>query len=88
MTVLIGRLVAQAVQCHEWKINDVAIAAGVVRDAVTTYIHPAFVALLVAADAPVEEMVHATITTLARAFEAGVTYEPTVNAAIVAREQA
>lgn len=80
MTILIGKLIAQGVQRGEWKVDNVAIAAGVVRDAVTTYVNPAFVAQLVDAGAPVEDMVHATITTLARAFEAGVAYEPASNA--------
>ncbi|MGI4878917.1 MAG: hypothetical protein ACRYG4_15670 [Janthinobacterium lividum] len=74
MTDLIGKLIAQGVQRGEWQVDNVAIAAGVVRDAVTTYVNPAFVALLVSTGAPAEDMMHATITTLARAFEAGVTY--------------
>jgi AcrR family transcriptional regulator len=86
MTILIGKLIAQGVERGEWKVDDVAIAAGVVRDAVTTYVNPAFVALLVNAGAPVEDMVHATITTLARAFEAGVAYHPASNATPVAED--
>jgi AcrR family transcriptional regulator len=86
MTDLIGKLIAQGVERGEWQVDDVTIAAGVVRDAVTTYVNPAFVALLVATEAPVADMVHATITTLARAFEAGVAYRPTTNATTPAGE--
>jgi hypothetical protein len=45
-----------------------------VRDAVTVYVHPSFVAQLVAEDAPVDAMLRATVTTLANAFAAGVDY--------------
>lgn len=74
ITALIARLIGKAVQRGEWKIDDVDRAAGVVRDAGMIYVHPAFVAQLVAAGAPVEEMLRATTATLARAFEAGVRY--------------
>ncbi|QYE34072.1 TetR family transcriptional regulator [Polymorphobacter sp. PAMC 29334] len=84
MTALIGKLIAQGIERGEWKVDDVATAAGVVRDAVTTYVNPAFVALLVNAGAPVEDMVRATINTLARAFEAGMVYAPAFAANAVA----
>lgn len=74
MTALVARLIEQAVLRGEWKVDDINAAAGVVRDAVTIYIHPAFVAQFVTAGAPVEDMLRATVTTLARAFEAGVHY--------------
>ena len=86
MTILIGKLIEQGVQRGEWKVDDVATAAGVVRDAVTAFVNPAFVALLANAGAPVEDMVHATITTLARAFEAGVVYKPASNATPTAKD--
>ncbi|NML87561.1 TetR/AcrR family transcriptional regulator (plasmid) [Sphingobium sp. SJ10-10] len=74
ITALIARLIEKAVQRGEWKVDDVDLAAGVVRDAGMIYVHPAFVAQLVAAGAPIEEMLRATIATLARAFEAGIRY--------------
>ncbi|WP_066696766.1 TetR family transcriptional regulator [Sphingobium amiense] len=74
ITALIARLIEKAVQRGEWKIDDVDRAAGVVRDAGMVYVHPAFVAQLVAAGAPIEEMLRATVATLARAFEAGIRY--------------
>lgn len=75
MTALIQRLIQQAVERDEWTVNDTGKAAGVVRDAVTTYLHPTFVGQLIAAGAPVEDLIRATVTTLASAFEAGVNYE-------------
>jgi AcrR family transcriptional regulator len=74
ITNLIERLIDKAVRRGEWHIDDINVAAGVVRDAVTVYVHPAFVAQLVTANAPVEAMLRATVTTLARAFESGVRY--------------
>lgn len=74
ITALIARLIDKAVQRGEWKVDDVHVAAGVVRDAGMIYVHPAFVAQLVTAGAPIEQMLRATTATLARAFEAGVHY--------------
>ena len=71
ITALVARLIAQAVERGEWRVSDVAAAAGVVRDALTVYVHPSFVAELVAADAPVDAMIRGTVTTLATAFAAG-----------------
>ncbi|WP_108610559.1 TetR family transcriptional regulator [Aminobacter sp. MSH1] len=75
MTTLLAKFIAQAVERGEWRVNDTVTAAGVVRDAVTTYVHPAFVAELVAAGAPAEDMLRATVATLARAFEAGMRFD-------------
>lgn len=74
ITSLIARLIEKAVLRGEWKVDDISVAAGVVRDAAMVYVHPAFVAQLVTADAPVEFMLRATVLTLVRAFEAGVSY--------------
>ncbi|MEJ5143644.1 TetR/AcrR family transcriptional regulator [Gluconobacter albidus] len=74
ITNLVARLIDQAVRRGEWHIDDIDVAASVVRDAVTVYVHPAFVAQSVMANAPVEAMLCATVTTLARAFESGVGY--------------
>jgi AcrR family transcriptional regulator len=76
MTALVAQLIAQAVERGEWKVDDVGVAAGVVRDVTTTYVHPALVAQLITAGAPVEAMLSAAVATLARAFAAGVTYGP------------
>lgn len=77
MTALFARFIEMTVRTGEWSIDDISAAAGVVRDAAIVYVHPAFVAQLVSADAPVEAMLRATVTTLARGFEAGVHYAGT-----------
>lgn len=74
MTNLVARLVEQAVERGEWRVDDAVKAAGVVRDAVTAYVHPLFVAQAVAADIPIEGLLRATLATLIRAFEAGIEY--------------
>ena len=74
MTALIGRLIAQAVERGEWQVSDIGMAAGVVRDGVTSFVHPHFVALAMEAEAPVEDQIRAMVTTLTRAFAAGVDY--------------
>jgi hypothetical protein len=50
MTALVARPIAQAVEPGEWKIS--AEDAAAVRDAVTNYLYPTFVALLIEAGAP------------------------------------
>lgn len=74
MTGLIATLIAQGVERGEWRVNDIAVAAGVVRDAVTPFVHPQFVALAVDAGAPVEDQLRAMVTTITKAFEAGIDY--------------
>jgi AcrR family transcriptional regulator len=76
MTLLIETLISQAVERGEWRVSDVSVAAGVVRDGVTPFIHPQFVALAVDAGWPVEAQLRAMVTTLTKAFEAGVDYSP------------
>lgn len=76
MTRLIATLIAQGVERGEWRVSDVSVAAGVVRDGVTPFIHPQFVALAVDAGSPVEEQLRAMVATVTRAFEAGVDYSP------------
>lgn len=74
ITALLARLIAQGVERGEWRVSDVAAAAGVARDALTVYVHPSFVAQLAAAGAPAEAQLRATVATLAAAFAAGVDY--------------
>lgn len=74
ITALIARLIEKAVLSGEWKVDNISVAAGVVRDAAMSYVHPAFVGQLVMAGAPIEDMLRATVTTLVRAFETGVHY--------------
>ena len=76
MTLLLATLIAQGVERGEWRVSDVSVAAGVVRDGVTPFIHPQFVALAVDAGWAVEDQLRALVTTITRAFEAGVDYSP------------
>jgi AcrR family transcriptional regulator len=75
MTSLIARLISQGVDGGEWRVNDVEKAAGVVRDAVTVFVHPHFVAQAVQSQAPTEDQLRALLQTIARAFAAGVRFE-------------
>ncbi len=74
MTAVIARLIAQAVERGEWKLSDVTKAAGVVRDAVTVFVHPQFVAQAVEANVPAEDRLRAILATLTAGFAAGVDY--------------
>jgi AcrR family transcriptional regulator len=74
MTRLIEKLIAQGVDRGEWHVSDVTTAAGVVRDAVTAFVHPQLLAQAIEANAPVEHQLRTTVATLTRAFEAGVDY--------------
>jgi hypothetical protein len=72
MTSLIARILADAERRGEVRVADVEAAAGVVRDAVTIFVHPAHVAAAVAADLPGERMARNVVRTLCVAFQAGV----------------
>lgn len=74
MTALIAQIIGQGVERGEWMVDDAVTAAGVVRDAVTVYVHPLFVAQAMEAGVPVEAQLRATLATLIRAFEAGIRY--------------
>jgi len=74
MTRLIQKLIAQGVDRGEWHVSDVSRAAGVVRDAVTAFVHPQLLAQAIEMNASVEDQLRATVLTLTRAFEAGVDY--------------
>lgn len=70
----IARLIVQGVERDAWKESDVAQAAGVVRDAITIFVHPQFVAQAAEANAQSEDHLRAIVTTLTRAFARGVDY--------------
>lgn len=74
ITALVARLIGQAVARGEWRVSDIDVAAGVVRDALTVYVHPSFVAETADAGVDAEARLEATVTTLASAFAAGVEY--------------
>jgi AcrR family transcriptional regulator len=74
MTRLIARLIAQGVDRGEWTVDDVEKAAGVVRDAVTVFVHPQFVAQAAQAEASSEEQLRSIVRTISHAFVAGVQF--------------
>lgn len=74
MTALIAEIIADGVKRREFKVDDVAAAAGVVRDAVTVFVHPAHVEAAVKAGLPVETMARNVIRSLITAFGAGMQY--------------
>lgn len=71
MTALIARILADGVRRGEARIDNVEAAAGVVRDAVTVFVHPAHVAAAVAAGLPSEKMARNVVRTLCAGFQAG-----------------
>ncbi|WP_430398980.1 TetR/AcrR family transcriptional regulator [Ferrovibrio sp.] len=74
MTTLIAEIIADGVKRQEFKLDDVAAAAGVVRDAVTVFVHPAHVEAAVKAGLPVEAMAKNVIRSLVAAFSTGMQY--------------
>lgn len=74
MTALIAEIIADGVKRREFKVDDVATAANVVRDAVTVFVHPAHVEAAVKAGLPAETMARNVIRSLIAAFGAGIRY--------------
>lgn len=71
MTALIARILADAKKRGEIRVDGIEAAAGVVRDAVTVFVHPAHVAGAVAAGLPSEKMARNVVRTLCAGFRAG-----------------
>ena len=71
MTSLVARILADAKKRGEVRVDDVEAAAGVVRDAVTVFVHPAHVATAVAANLPSEKMARNVVRTICAGFKAG-----------------
>ncbi|WP_194391481.1 TetR/AcrR family transcriptional regulator [Bradyrhizobium sp. CCBAU 51765] len=71
MTSLVGRILADARKRGEIRVDDVEAAAGVVRDAVTVFVHPVHVATAVAANLPSERMARNVVRTICAGFKAG-----------------
>lgn len=72
MTALIARILADAKERGEIRVDDIEAAAGVVRDAVTVFVHPAHVAAAVAASLPSEKMARNVVRTICAGFRVGV----------------
>jgi AcrR family transcriptional regulator len=71
MTRLVIAILEDGVRSHEFKIDDVEAAAGVVRDAVTVFVHPAHVEAGVRAGLSGESGLRRIMKTLIVAFENG-----------------
>lgn len=71
MTALVARILADAKKRGEIRVDDVEAAAGVVRDAVTVFVHPVRVATAVAANLPSETMARNVVRTICAGFKAG-----------------
>lgn len=72
ITQLIAAILASGVDAGEFKIDDIDRAAGVVRDAVTVFVHPAHVAASVQAGISREQDLRHVISTLIAAFSVGI----------------
>ncbi len=72
MTRLVAAILADGVQKGEFKIDDVPAAAGVVRDAVTVFIHPAHVETAIKAGYSRDQDIRRVLATLIVAFRHGV----------------
>jgi AcrR family transcriptional regulator len=74
MTALIAEIIADGIKRREFRVDDVATAAGVVRDALTVFVHPAHVEAAVKAGLPTEAMAKSVIRSLVAAFRTGIRY--------------
>lgn len=74
MTGLVAEIIADGVHRREFDVDDVQAAAGVVRDAVTVFVHPAHVEAAVKAGLPAADMARNVVRSLCAAFRAGVRY--------------
>ena len=70
MTELVRQVLEDGVARGEFRIPDPAAAAGVVRDSVTVFVHPAHVEQAVVAGLDMEPRLQAVIDTLVTAFAA------------------
>jgi AcrR family transcriptional regulator len=72
MTQLVAAIIADGVQQGEFKIDNVAAAAEVVRDAVTVFVHPAHVEAAARGGYSMERALMRVMATLIVAFKEGV----------------
>jgi len=76
MTALVRQVLEDGVARGDFSIRDLDAAAGVVRDAVTVFVHPAHVEQAVLAGVDLEPRLLAVVTTLIEAFAAGGQQQP------------
>ncbi|NML77018.1 TetR/AcrR family transcriptional regulator [Rhizobium sp. S-51] len=70
MTALVRQVLEDGIARGEFRIGDLDVAAGVVRDAVTVFVHPAHVEQAVVAGLDMEPRLHAVVDSLVSAFAA------------------
>lgn len=70
MTALVRQVLEDGIARGEFRIGDLDVAAGVVRDAVTVFVHPAHVEQAVVAGLDMEPRLHAVVDCLVSAFAA------------------
>lgn len=70
MTALVRQVLEDGVVLGEFRIGNLDVAAGVVRDAVTVFVHPAHVEQAVVAGLDMEPRLHAVVAILVSAFAA------------------
>lgn len=77
ITRLVVTILEEGVKTQEFRIDDVQIAAEVVRDAVTVFVHPAHVEVAARADISMEPAIERVLITLLTAFATGITFNQT-----------
>lgn len=76
MTGLVAMILADGVRKKEYKIDEIDVAAEIVRDAVTVYLHPAHVEAAAKVGRPLEPAIKRMISTLNIAFRSGLSIAP------------
>jgi AcrR family transcriptional regulator len=75
ITNLVAAILADGVRQGEFKIDNIDAAAGVVRDAMTVFVHPAHVEAAHKAGIRMEPNLRRVMATLQMAFAAGVAFD-------------
>lgn len=71
MTRLVAAIVEDGVNKGDFKVDDVEAAAGVIRDAVTVYVHPAHVEAAMRSGVDLEPSVRSMMAVLVTALQSG-----------------
>lgn len=74
ITRLVAAILEDGVKRKEFKLDDVQVAAEVVRDAVTVFVHPAHVKAAAMAGISMEPAIDRVLVTLMTAFAAGIAF--------------
>ncbi len=79
MTRLLAAIIEDGITRGEFKTNDVEATAEIVRDAVTTYVHPAHVEVAMKAGIDQELAIRRMVSTLVTALKSGLSLENTAD---------